>query len=334
MYLISIIIPIYNVQEFLVKCVHSACSQTYKKIEIILVNDGSTDNSSDICNILAKQDERITVIHQKNGGLSDARNTGTKAANGAYIFYLDSDDYISIQCLESLSKEILKHDAEVAQANFYYDYPDYLLYNNKLKNKVIIYTKEEALTKLIEQQVIKNFAWGKLIRADIAKKHLFPKGKYFEDTLWMYQVIKASKKYVIVSKPMLYYLQRKTSISGSFSIRNIDQLELNAKRLKQIKKQEPSELYFKALKKFNDLILQHQFIISLKSKKLNKIEYQIMLAKYIIEFGLKNQFCVRHHISNSIVLNRLNSICMNIKNIFFTKSYWITINKDENSTFK
>tara|TARA_B110000240_G_scaffold196821_1_gene250045 strand:- start:293 stop:1297 length:1005 start_codon:yes stop_codon:yes gene_type:complete len=334
MELISIIIPVYNVEKYIEQCLESVCNQTYTNLEIILVNDGSTDNSGLLCDKFATKGARIKLIHKRNGGLSDARNVGTEHAKGDYIFYLDSDDYIKKNCIAVLYDSIQKYNADVVQANFYYDYPDYLLYNNKLKNKVIIYTKEEALTKLIEQQVIKNFAWGKLIRADIAKKHLFPKGKYFEDTLWMYQIIKASKKYVIVSKPMLYYLQRKTSISGSFSIRNIDQLELNAKRLKQIKKQEPSELYFKALKKFNDLILQHQFIISLKSNKLNKIEYQIILAKYIIEFGLKNQFCVRHHISNSIVLNRLNSICMNIKNIFFTKSYWITINKDENSTFK
>ena len=329
--MVSIIIPIYNVSSYIHQCLESVVKQTYKHLDVIMVNDGSTDGSEKIAQGFVDKDTRFKLINQKNEGLSVARNTGLNKAKGDFIFYLDSDDYLKPECIEKLVTIALAKQADVVQSNFYYDYPNHLLYDNKLENKVIIYSREEALTKLIEQQEIKNFAWGKLIRADIAKLYLFPKGKYFEDTLWIYLIIKASKKYVIVGEPMLYYLQRGTSISGSFSMRNIDQLELNAEKLKQIKKQESLEVYFKALRIFNNLILQHQSIISTTSTNINKIEYQAILDDYIVEFGLKNQFGIRHRISNSIVLRRLNSMYEKIANRLLTKTYWVTINKNSRS---
>lgn len=231
MSLISVIIPIYNVEAYLEKCVDSVLNQTYGNLEIILVNDGSTDKSDLICNDFAKKDNRVSVYHKLNGGLSEARNFGTDLATGHYIFYLDSDDYLSLDCLESLFNVIQEHDAEIAQANFYYDYPEYLLYDNSLNGIDEVFTRDEAMKLLLEQEVIKNFAWGKLIRSDIAKQHQFPKGKYFEDTFWKYKIIHECFKYVVLAKPMLYYLQRPSSISGSFSLKNLDQLEGEVQRL-------------------------------------------------------------------------------------------------------
>lgn len=231
MALISVIIPIYNVEAYLIKCVESVLNQTYENLEIILVNDGSTDKSGLICNEFAKKEDRVSVFHKINGGLSDARNFGTNLANGDYIFYLDSDDYLSLECLETLYNTIQVHNAEIAQTNFYYDYPEYILYDNSLNGMDKVFSRDDAMKLLLEQEIIKNFAWGKLIRSDIAKQHLFPKGKYFEDTFWKFKIIHECSKYVVLAKPMLFYLQRPTSISGSFSLKNLDQLEGEVQRL-------------------------------------------------------------------------------------------------------
>lgn len=289
MNLISVIIPVFNVQEYISKCINSVINQTYTQLEIILVDDGSTDESGVLCDELVKRDVRITVIHQENGGLSDARNTGIKIANGDYVFFLDSDDYLSLDCLETLYNAIIEHDAEVAQTNFYYDFPNYLLYNNNLKGKDKVFTREEAMQGLLEQEVIKNFAWGKLIRADIAKHHLFPKGKYFEDTFWKFYIIHECKKYVAIAKPMLYYLQRSASISGTFSLRNLDQLEGELQRLTFIKNNYSKKYEEQALKLLHHKVTHHQGLLNSLNKD-DQQKYRERLAEIVDELKLKERF--------------------------------------------
>lgn len=326
--MISVIIPVYNVDEFLRECVNSVISQNYRNIEVILVNDGSTDRSGSICIDLAMHDSRIKVINQKNGGLSHARNVGTEIAKGTYVFYLDSDDFISKDCLAKLHEASVKFKAEIVQSNFYYDYPDHLLFYNKFGNKIVLYSREKALDKLIAQEEIKNFAWGKLIKADIAKRIIFPKNKYFEDTVWMYQIMSSVVNYVIVGKPMLFYLQRGASISGSFSIRNLDQLELNAERLKHIANQDSLSLYNHALKVFNNLILKHQSIINSQAIQIDRNTYQKALDKYIKEFKLKKRFPFQHIVLKSFVLSTIISIYKKVEYKLLRTSYWVTIQKE------
>lgn len=117
--LISIIVPVYKVENYLSKCLDSMICQTYKNIEIILVDDGSPDNSGKICDDYAKKDSRIKVIHKENGGLSDARNAGLKIATGKYIGFVDSDDYISVEMYEKLYNQAKKEDADIACCNYY-----------------------------------------------------------------------------------------------------------------------------------------------------------------------------------------------------------------------
>ena len=328
MTLISIIIPVYNVQEFLEKCVNSVSSQTYRNIEIILVNDGSKDDSGDICETLANQDDRISVIHQKNEGLSDARNTGTKAAHGDYLFYLDSDDYLSRDCLESLHNAILAQDAEVAQTNFYYDYTDYLLYNNNLNGKDKVYTREEAMHLLIKQKVIKNFTWGKLIRADIAKKNLFPKGKYFEDTFWKFHIIHECAKYAVLAEPRLYYLQRSRSISSSFTDKNMDQIEGEALRLDFIKEHYSANYYNESLRSFNNKILQFkQLIINLPSSAQSWFKNE--LNKYINKYNLKNHFTIVYLIHENKILRKGFNLFKHIYGRLISHNVWVKIYKND-----
>lgn len=260
--LISIIIPIYNVEDYLLNCLESVKSQRYQYLQVILVNDGATDSSAKIAEEFIEGDARFRLIHQKNKGLSGARNTGLKEAKGDFVFYLDSDDVLTNNALELLVNAATKHQADVVQGNFYYDYPDYLLLNNQQKEAIAVYDREEAMWALLEHKTVLNFAWGKLIRRDLAQKHTFPEGKYYEDTFWKYKIIHDAEKYVALKQPVLYYLQRGSAISGVFSIRNLDQLEGEIERLDFVKKYYPKKFEEQALKLINHKVQHHYALLA------------------------------------------------------------------------
>lgn len=227
---ISIIVPIYNVEKYLTQCINSVLRQSYQNLKIILVNDGSTDNSSKICDDYAQKDSRIVVIHKGNGGLSDARNAGIKIATGEYIYFIDSDDWLAPRAIETLLDFAIKNNCEIVQGSWYYAYNDYLLYDNSRKNPFIL-NREQAMKELIKNDYIKNFAWGKLYKTEIVKKHLFVKGVYFEDSYWQHHIINETNNYGLIPTPLYYYRQRNESISGTFSIKILDLLKGYEQRL-------------------------------------------------------------------------------------------------------
>ena len=219
--LVSIIIPIYNIYPFIKTCLQSVCMQSYHYLEIILVDDGSTDGSAIACDQWSFTDNRIKVYHKKNGGLSDARNYGLSKATGSYIIYLDGDDWIAANAVEKLVHTAQEYHADFIQASYYYAYENYLLVYNEPTN-IIEYNKENALKELISNGKIKNFAWGSLIKRELALQVPFIKGRYFEDSFWKYQIMELSNKFVYVATPLFYYRQRSESISGNFTIKNIN----------------------------------------------------------------------------------------------------------------
>lgn len=224
--LISVIVPVYNVEQYLEKCVHSILNQTYKKLEIILVNDGATDESGKLCDALAELDERIVVYHKQNGGLSDARNYGVERATGAYIGFVDSDDYIDSEMYEELYAAIKKENADVAECNLKIIYPHNVEYYTQSKYYEVC-TKEEYLEEYLKLEKLFGSVWTKLIKAEVAKKLLFPKGKLYEDTYYTYDLIQIADKYVIFDKPYYNYLMRGNSITNSkFNPRMLDLVEI------------------------------------------------------------------------------------------------------------
>lgn len=185
--LVSIVVPIYNVEDYLTKCVDSVINQTYKNLQIILVDDGSKDSSSSICDEYLKKDSRIEVIHKENGGLSDARNVGMKYVKGDYTFFLDSDDWIDEKIIEKLLTLIIEYDADIAVSNYYYTYED----RNDIANKIdddMCFEKEDAMKALLQNDIVKNFAWGKLYKTNLLCSNEFPKGKLFEDVYWTHVI--------------------------------------------------------------------------------------------------------------------------------------------------
>lgn len=239
--MISIIVPIYNVHLYLSKCVESIFAQSFRDIEIILVDDGATDECPQMCDDFASRDCRVRVIHKENGGLSDARNAGMKVALGEWIYFLDSDDWMHPEALQTLFDFAKKNDCDVVQGGLYYAYENHLLYRQpskkELKQSVLV--NDDAMRSLIINDRVKNFAWGKLYKTDLIRDIEFPLGKYFEDSFWQHLVMHRVKKYGIVDAPLYYYRQRENGISGNFSERNLDLLKGYEERISFIKRNYP-----------------------------------------------------------------------------------------------
>ena len=232
--MVSVIIPVYNIEQVLEACVSSVLKQTYTKLEILLVDDGSKDSSSVICDRFAAADTRVKALHKKNGGLSDARNYGLQHATGDYVFYLDGDDWLDDHAIEILRKKADEYNADFVQCDFYYAYSQSLL-KRKDGVKEHVFSKEEAYRSLLLDGVIKNFAWGNLIKRDLAQKVPFVKGKFFEDTYWKYQMIDLAQAFLFIPESLVYYRQRENSISADFSAKKIDLLEGERLRLEFFK---------------------------------------------------------------------------------------------------
>lgn len=213
--LISIIIPVYNVEKFLNECIESVLKQLYVNLEIILIDDGSTDRSGEICDEYSKLDARITVIHKKNGGLSDARNIGIEKAHGKFLTFIDSDDKVSESYVINLYEIMKKTNAKLAISWFEEFNEDDIISLGKTKleeNKIKIVDSEQCLECMLYQDGVETSAWGKLYQADLFAKLRYPKGKIYEDIPVTYQAIKLAKKIAIIDNKDYFYLQRKDSI--------------------------------------------------------------------------------------------------------------------------
>ena len=238
--LISIIVPVYNVEKYLKKCVDSIVNQTYKNLEIILVDDGATDNSGKICDELVELDNRIKVYHKKNGGLSDARNYGVERATGDYIGFVDSDDYIDAEMYEKLYEAIKKENVDVAECNLKIVYPEKTdLFTDQKYYQIC--NKQEYLEEYLKIEKIFGSACVRLTKADIARKLKFPVGKLYEDTYYAYDLIGIVDKYVIVDNPYYNYLMRENSITNAkFNPRIFDLIEIVEKFHTNVYKNYPS----------------------------------------------------------------------------------------------
>ena len=182
--LISVIVPVYNVEKYLSRCLDSIISQTYRKLEIVLVDDGSTDNSSMICDEYAKKDCRITVIHTENHGLSEARNKGIENSHGEYVSFVDSDDYLHKRFLETLLNLVIETGSDLSVCDFVRvdeNGNGTLFYDSPIKNEVL--TSDEMLEKIINSNQGYKYivAWNKLYSKKALSGVKFPAGKIHED---------------------------------------------------------------------------------------------------------------------------------------------------------
>ena len=212
--LISIIVPIYNIAEYASECIQSLINQTYKNIEIILVDDGSTDHSPAICDEFAEQDERIKVIHKRNGGLSDARNAGLDVATGEYIGFVDGDDWVDEDMYETLYHLIYEHQADISICTHYTELPNRTKVKYKSK-KTKIFSSQKAIATLIEDKIIQNYIWEKLFKRELFTELRFPVGWSFEDIALCYKIFHKARKIVLLQTPKYHYRTRPGSITNS-----------------------------------------------------------------------------------------------------------------------
>lgn len=237
--LVSIIVPIYKVEEYLDRCIKSIVSQTYKNIEIILVDDGSPDRCPIICDKWKMTDSRVKVIHKKNGGLSDARNEGIKIAVGEYIAFIDSDDWIDNNWIEALITEIKRKGCEIAigWTRLCSDEDKTILLRG-MQNGV--YSNIDIVYKLIQENGIFPTACDKLYKKELVTDELFKIGKINEDEFWTWKILWKATKIVCCENTNYNYFQNSESIMGSkYSIKRLDGLDARLERyvvLQQVEK--------------------------------------------------------------------------------------------------
>ena len=236
---VSIVVPVYNVEKYIEKCLDSIINQSFSNIEIILVDDGSTDNSGKICDIYEKKDTRIKVIHKKNGGLSDARNYGIEVATGEFISFIDSDDYIEENMIERLYESCKKDESDISCCAKILEYDNGKKEKRNNKENFCI-TNIEALGKMFIFDDIDNSACDKLFSKKLFTDIKFPVGNYYEDIATIYKVFMKAKKISHIIDVCYHYIMRENSISNKkFDIRQIDMIKFSKKSSVEVSKKYP-----------------------------------------------------------------------------------------------
>ena len=239
---VSVIVAVYDVASYLRQCLESIYSQTDDSMEVILVDDGSTDSSLDICKEFTNNYPNTLLINKQHGGLSDTRNVGMEVATGEYLCFVDGDDWLAPDAIQSLLGFAKEYKCEVVQGGFYYCYPEYMQYDDRWSlpsDTPFVLENREAMAELVKQQIVKNFVWGKLYLNDIVRDISFRTGRYRQDAFWQHHVIARVSHYGVMPRPLYYYRQRPDSASGTFSINGLDLLEGYEERLHFIKDNYP-----------------------------------------------------------------------------------------------
>lgn len=230
MHTISIIVPVYNVIERLEICINSICNQTYKKLEIIVVDDGSSDGSSDLCDTFLNVDKRIKVFHKENGGLSDARNFGMSKATGEYLVFIDSDDVIHPKFCELLIEAVLKFDAEIASVNILEYYED-----SEIEKRISSTNDKVEYSELVNSDIVAEYLFpvkgkkithgvcNKLYKRSLFDELMFEKGRLHEDLYITYRLLDKSRKYIYTNAEYYFYYQSNAnSICKNYGERNFN----------------------------------------------------------------------------------------------------------------
>lgn len=242
--LISIIIPIFQVEKYLDKCISSIVTQSYHNIEIILVDDGSFDNSSTICDRWRNMDSRIKVIHKINGGLSQARNWGLKLAKGDFIGFVDSDDWIEPNMYEVLMSAIQETNADIAICDYRLVHEDSKVEKiNVISSSRKLFSSEEALKMIIKGENLHSFVWNKLYKRKVISSIFFPESKIYEDILWTCKVVGNANILVHVGRQLYHYLYRPISLSHNnqqIAKRQLNIVEMREQRIEYIHKYFPT----------------------------------------------------------------------------------------------
>lgn len=225
--LITIIVPVYNIEKYIVKCIESILKQTINDIEVILVDDESTDNSGKICDRYALIDKRVKVIHQSNKGLSGARNSGIDIARGKYIGFVDGDDYIYPDMFEALVKLLEHNNVDCACCGYdYFDENKNAIEKIHRNNKLYFMNNKDAIERMFFTKYYQCYAWNKLWKREMFNKIRYPEGKVFEDICTTYELFKECNNIVFMQSSKYIYRIRSGSITNQkASIKDLQLIE-------------------------------------------------------------------------------------------------------------
>lgn len=284
--LISVIVPVYNVENYLNKCIDSIINQTYSNLEIILIDDGSTDNSGIICDNYKKIDKRIIVVHKNNGGLSSARNIGLDISRGELISFVDSDDYLEQNMLESLKNNMDKYNSNISICDFYYIKNDIKRKSDVVFNKTEFVSSGKDKYKNIQNEYgsIASYAWNKLFKKEIFDDIRYPDGKIYEDSYILCETLDKAKIISYISKPLYNYVYRENSIVNSFGINQFDKIDSYNVRIDFFNK-----------KMYYDLALEE------KNRKMNSLIINLSKMK---KFRIKDKEIYKKYYKELVTINK------------------------------
>lgn len=241
--MVSVIIPVYNVQDYLARCIDSVLAQTYKDLEIILVDDGSHDTSGDICDEYDLKYRFIRVIHKNNGGLSDARNAGLDVAQGKYVTFIDADDYVHPRFVEELLNTIESTGAQIAACTWQElkdgDTPHEVKFD---KARCRIYSQQEAINTVFYQGDLNHSACSRIFETQLFDDLRFTEGALYEDLAIIYPLLCKVNKVALLKAPMYYYMHRAGSIITTMSLRRTQVLDHLEKLETQVSNEAPQYL--------------------------------------------------------------------------------------------
>ena len=277
--LISVIVPVYRVEEYMERCVKSILSQTYKNLEVILVDDGSPDQCPAICDACAEKDARVKVIHQENKGLSGARNAGIDAASGEYLAFVDSDDYVSPHFIEELYQLLQDTGCAIGQCRFSYVKGDGLVEEGD--SAFCIYRGESLMEQLYgpeEKATCFVVAWNKLYRAELFKETgiRYPEGRIHEDEATTYRLFHEAKKLAFFDRVLYgYYTENGGSITSVFSAKRLQWLTAHEERIAFFKKNGYEKLLPAAYRKLCDACITFYFRCTEQVKDAEELKKEL-----------------------------------------------------------
>ena len=292
--MVSVIIPAYNVEQHVERCVYSVTKQTYRNLEIILVDDGSTDCTGIICDKLAKKDNRISVIHKTNGGLSDVRNAGIDVSRGEYISFVDSDDYIASDMLEHMMNAMCETDISMVVVGFWKQSGDAREYCGPTTERVV--SSEEALKDIYIGHEIYPASWNKLYRRALFNNNRFAVGMINEDSEIITKLLMECNRVALVSKPLYIYMIREGSITqSSFSSKDYNGIKAYRTAVAVCKKRKKSLLpyarYYETSRIYNtyiELVTSDERMI--KYRFLLRVNLFVRTIACLLSTGLWEQF--------------------------------------------
>lgn len=294
--MISIIVPVYNVEKYINKCIDSLINQTYKDLEIILVDDGSTDSSGKICDEYKKKDKRIKVIHKINGGLSSARNEGIKIAKGNYLGFVDSDDYVNIKMYEILMDCAKEYELDIVQCKFNWFNDEDEIKKEKNERINLIQCKGiESLRKLYNKDYTENIVvWNKIYRKELFDDIIFPVGKINEDEFTTYKLFGKCNKVGYIEDKLYNYRKTPNSITNSkFSGKKIDILDALIERKNYFKNKDENDLYIKTVE-YSLIHIINRYYECYNSNCNNKKELLTCIYRYIKYINDEIKYCGKY----------------------------------------